>query len=83
MVDEDLLPQRVRLVTDDGLRFLASYRGLLNFATNVRDRGGPNSAAWGAAVRNVTQALDANDETVMNAALKSFKSAARSEGWYC
>jgi hypothetical protein len=81
MSQDELLPQPVRLMTDDGLRFVASYRGMINFATKVRNQGGPHADKWGLAAKNVALALEAEDESGIRAAIQSFSMAARHEGW--
>ncbi len=81
MRKDDLLPQQMRLMTDDGLRFVATYRGLIKFALLARDRGGPHSDKWRTAADSATRALDEDDDLGIEDAIKSFSSAAKSEGW--
>jgi hypothetical protein len=81
MRQDDLLPQSVRLMTDDGLRFVASYGGMINFATKVRNQGGPHADKWGLAAKNVADALAAEDEISIRTAIQSFSMAARHQGW--
>jgi hypothetical protein len=78
---DDLLPQQMRLMTEDGLRFVATYRGLIKFALIARDRGGPHTDKWRIAADRVSRCLSEDDETGIEDAIKSFSSAARSEGW--
>ena len=81
MRQDDLLPQPVRLMTDDGLRFVASYGGMINFATKIRNQGGPHADKWGLAARNVAAAIQAEDERGIRQAIQSFSMAARHQGW--
>lgn len=81
MTKDDLLPKQVRLFTDDGLRFVASYRGMINFATKIKNQGGPHADKWGMAAKNVARALETDDEAGIRAAIASFSQAARHEGW--
>ncbi|BCJ91108.1 hypothetical protein IZ6_18430 [Terrihabitans soli] len=81
MRKDDFLPQQMRLMTDDGLRFVATYRGLIKFACIARDRGGPHSDKWRAAADTASRAVEQDDESGVEAALKTFSSAAKSEGW--
>lgn len=81
MRKDDLLPQQMRLMTDDGLRFVATYRGLIKFACLARDRGGPHTDKWRVAADSANLAIDQDDETGAQAAIRSFSTAARSEGW--
>jgi hypothetical protein len=78
---DDLLPQQMRLMTDDGLRFVATYRGLIKFAVIARDRGGPHSDKWRVAADRVARCLDEDDESGIEDAIKTFSTAAKSEGW--
>lgn len=78
---DDLLPQQFRLMTQDGLRFVATYRGLIKFALLARDKGGPHSDKWQSAAERVARCLDEDDEAGVEDAIRSFSSAARSEGW--
>lgn len=81
MMMDDLLPKQVRLMTGDGLKFVASYRGMVNFATKVKNQGGPHADKWGLAARSVEAALQAEDENSIKAAIDKFSTAARHEGW--
>lgn len=81
MRKDDLLPQQMRLMTEDGLRFVATYRGLIKFALIARDRGGPHTDKWRVAADRVSRCLNEDDESGIEDAIKSFSSAARSEGW--
>lgn len=81
MRKDDLLPRQLRLMTDDGLRFVASYRGMINFATKIRNQGGPHAEKWGLAARNVAAAIEADDEIGIRQAIDTFSTAARYEGW--
>jgi hypothetical protein len=81
MRKDDLLPQQMRLMTDDGLRFVATYRGLIKFACLARDRGGPHTDKWRAAVDSASRAIDEDDESGIENAIRNFSTAARSEGW--
>jgi hypothetical protein len=81
MRKDDLLPQQMRLMTEDGLRFVATYRGLMKFALLARDRGGPHSDKWRTAFDTVSRVLDEDDERGVEDAIKIFSSAAKSEGW--
>ena len=81
MTKDDLLPKQVRLFTDDGVRFVASYRGMINFATKIRDQGGPNADRWGLAAKSVAAAIETEDEARIREAIASFSQAARQEGW--
>jgi hypothetical protein len=81
MRKDDLLPKQMRLMTDDGLRFVASYRGMINFANKIRSQGGPHADRWGTAARKVSAAIESGDEIGIKAAVDSFSQAARYEGW--
>lgn len=81
MMMDDLLPKQVRLMTGDGLKFVASYRGMINFATKIRNQGGPHADKWGLAAKSVAAAIEKDDEDSIKAAIANFSSAARYEGF--
>jgi hypothetical protein len=81
MRKDDLLPKQIRLMTNDGLRFVASYRGMIGFATRQKNLGGPHAEKWHLAAARVTAAIDADDETGIQDAVATFSQAARQEGW--
>jgi hypothetical protein len=81
MRDDDLLPHGIRLMTEDGLRFVASYRGLQMLAARQAVLGGPNAARWKEAERRAESALMSDEPRAGQLAIAAFSDAARFQGW--
>jgi hypothetical protein len=80
MRQDDLLPQGLRLMTRDGLRFVASYRGLMDLSDKLATAGGPVAELWRNAARQARHALE-NEALDGATAVEAFERAARQEGW--
>jgi hypothetical protein len=81
MRKDDLLPKQIRLMTEDGLQFVASYRGMIALAKRQQMRGGPFAGHWEKAARSVSEAVETDCERSMQVAVANFTIAARTQGW--
>jgi hypothetical protein len=81
MRDDDLLPYGIRLMTEDGLRFVASYRGLQMLAARQAGLGGAHAARWKEAERKAESALRSDEPRFGQLAIAAFQDAARFQGW--
>jgi hypothetical protein len=68
-------------MTEDGLRFVASFGGMLSMVSKQVERGGPHVARWSTAAIQASMALDSGDEANGVRAVAMFSEAARLEGW--
>ncbi|MGQ4272800.1 hypothetical protein [Terrihabitans sp. B22-R8] len=81
MREDDLLPFGLRLMTNEGLRFIATYNGLLSLADKQAKRGGNCTARWLLVARKVRAALAEGEHTEIEQAVTAFSDAAYAEGW--
>jgi hypothetical protein len=80
MRKDDLLPNGLRLMTREGLRFVASYRGMVALSLKQAQLGGRTAENWRQAALKAQRVLE-SDGTDPSSALDAFQEAARQEGW--